>query len=93
MFAGLTRSAQATAPGPIRWLLSGPGAAAIAADPEASRLLDKTRPFVAMGRNSVLPLRWRAVPYVSFKSVAAIEDGLEGGQLGPQVQSAGRSPR
>jgi hypothetical protein len=86
MFAGLTRSAQATPPAPIRWLLAGPGIAAIAADPDASRLLDKTQPFVAMGRNTALPSGWNAVPYVSFKSVAAIEAALEGGQLGPQVQ-------
>jgi hypothetical protein len=86
MFAGLTRSAQATPPGPIRWLLAGPGAAVIAANPEASRLLDRTRPFVAMGRNNVPPLAWEAVRYASFKSVEAIRTALDGGQLGPQVQ-------
>jgi hypothetical protein len=86
MFASLTRSARAAAPGPIRWLLAGPGVAAIAANPEASRLLDKTSPFVAMGRDTVLPSGWEAVPYVSFKSAAAIEAALDSGQIGPQVQ-------
>jgi len=50
MYAAST-SARATAPKQIRWLLHGPGIAAIAADGEVSRLLDNTRPFVMTGRN------------------------------------------
>jgi hypothetical protein len=74
------------APRPPRWLLAGPGINAIAGDPEASALLYKTRPFLALGRNTVIPPAWDAVPYVSFKSVAAIEEALAGGGFAPPVR-------
>jgi hypothetical protein len=71
---------------PIRWLLNGPGVAALAADAAASHLLDNTAPFVMMGpRVPVIPLDWNAVPFRSFTQFAAIRNALASGGLGPQV--------
>jgi hypothetical protein len=74
------------APRPPRWLLAGPGINAIAGDPEASPLLDGARPFLALGRSTVIPPAWDAVPYVSFKSVAAIEAAFAAGGFAPEVR-------
>jgi hypothetical protein len=71
---------------PIRWLLNGPGVAAIAADAEASRLLDNTAPFVMMGpRVTAIPPGWNAVTFRSFTQFGAIRTALERGGLGPRV--------
>ena len=53
---------------PIRWLLARQGIAAIAADAEASRLLDNTQPFVRQNRNitAVPPPSWNAIPFDTF---------------------------
>ena len=78
--------AQANVHKPIRWLFNGPGVAAIAADPEASRLLDNTRPFVMTGRNvPVIPPGWHAVPFASFPNFGGIRNALGLGRFGPQV--------
>jgi hypothetical protein len=72
---------------PIRWLLAPQGIAALAADAEASRLLDNTQPFVRSGRNAVaIPPRWNAIPFESFTSFVAIKDALERGTLIPGVE-------
>src|ERR1700730_8592347 len=72
---------------PIRWLLAPEGIAAIAADAEASRLLDNTQPLVRRGRNTVpIPPGRKAIPFDSFTSFAAIKDALEGGTLVPGVE-------
>jgi len=73
---------------PIRWLFAGPGiVAAIAADAEASRLLDNTRPFVMGGRYVPgVPRSWDAVPVTSFKSFDSIRNTLQMGRLDPQMR-------
>jgi hypothetical protein len=87
MYAASTHSARATAPKQIRWLLHGPGIAAIAADGEASRLLDNTRPFVMTGCNvAAIPPRWSAIPFASFTSFRAIKSSLDRGALAPTVK-------
>jgi hypothetical protein len=87
MSAVLTHSARATAPKPIRWLLHGPGIAAIAADAEASRLLDGSQPFVMTGRNvTAIPPGWNAIPFASFTSFRAIKSALERSALAPTVK-------
>jgi hypothetical protein len=87
MSAVSTHSARATAPKPIRWLLHGPGIAAIAADAEASRLLDNSQPFVMTGGNvAAIPPGWNAIPFASFTSFRAIKRALERGALAPAVK-------
>jgi len=73
---------------PMRWLFAGPGVvAAIAADTEASRSLDNTRPFI-VGRGHVpgIPPSWNAVRLVSLKSVSEIRSALKMGSLDPEVR-------
>lgn len=76
--------ATGSAPGKpvLHWLLAGPAVAVLAANPEASRLLSGTRPFVARGRNTAIPPAWKAVPYASFKSVGELARALRAGPLG-----------
>jgi hypothetical protein len=82
MFLVSTHFAQATERKAIRWLFNGPGIAAIAADAEASRLLDNSQPFVVTGRNvAAIPPGWNAIPFASFTSFRAIESALKGGTL------------
>jgi hypothetical protein len=79
---------QAAGDKPIRWLLNGAGGAAIAADREASRLLDNARPYVMKGRmfNDV-PAAWNAVTFASFTNLRAIRNAVaEGARLGPDMQ-------
>jgi hypothetical protein len=71
---------------PIQWLFDGDGAAAIAADPKVSRLLDSTRPFIMIGRDvPSVPLTWNAVLFASFADFASLRDAVEQGRLGPDV--------
>lgn len=64
----------------IRWLFNGPGVVAMAADPEASRLLDNRQPYVMWGRElRGVPESWNSIPAISFKSFSAIENALESG--------------
>src|SRR5690349_8376774 len=87
MFLVSTHFAHATERKPIRWLLNGPGIAAIAADAEASRLLDNSQPFVVTGRNvAAIPPRWNAIPFASFTSFRAIKSALKRGALAPAVK-------
>jgi len=88
MSAVSTYSASATGRKPIRWLLAPQGIAAIAADAEASRLLDNTQPFVRKNRNifAVPPPSWNAIPFDSFTSFGAIKSALERGILAPSVE-------
>jgi hypothetical protein len=77
MYVAMAHSALATAPKQIRWLLHGPGVAAIAADGEASRLLDNTQPFVMTGRNvAAIPPGWNSIPFASFTSFRAMKSSL-----------------
>jgi hypothetical protein len=86
MSAASTDRAHATAGKPIRWMFHGPGAAVIAADAEASRLLDNTRPFVMVGRYvPTIPPGWDAVPFASFTNFGALRNALERGRLGQRV--------
>jgi hypothetical protein len=79
--------ARAAADKPIQWLFNGPGVAAMAASPEASRILQNTRPFVMWGRSITgVPPNWGAVPVISFKNFGAIRDALEMGTLGPEIK-------
>lgn len=71
----------------IRWLFSGPGVTAMAADPEASRLLDGAEPFVMWGRSlNGVPKSWNAIHVISFKSLSEIKDALETGAIGPEIK-------
>jgi hypothetical protein len=82
MSATSTSSAEVAIPKPIRWLLNGPGLAAIASDAEASRLLDNTYPFVMTGSNvDAIPPRWHAVPFASFTSFRSMTSAFERGAL------------
>jgi hypothetical protein len=84
---GPTGRACANEPSGIRWLFHGAGAAAIAADPETSRLLDGTRPFVMTGRAvPSIPKSWNAVPFASFTSFEALRDAAKGDSLDSQVR-------
>ena len=86
-FAVLSGRARAAEPWTIRWILHGAGAAALAADADASRLLDGTGPFVMLGRDMPsVPSTWNAVPFVSFTSFDALRNAVEGGGLDPQVR-------
>jgi len=78
--------ARAVATKPIRWLFNGPGVAAIAADAEASRLLDNARPFVMKGQYvTAIPPAWKAAIFASFSKFGAIRNALESGKLDPDV--------
>ncbi len=67
---------------PIRWLFNGPGAAAIATDPEGARLLQNARPFVMKGQAvSNIPSHWNALPFVSFTNFNAIRKALGSGRI------------
>lgn len=71
---------------PIRWLFAWPGVASIAAEPEVSRLLDNTRPFIMKRRNFAIPQSWNAIPIASFQSYRAIREALAQGALAPGVK-------
>src|SRR5271167_1861816 len=88
MSAVSTYSARATVPKPIRWLLGRQGIEAVAADAEASCLLDNTRPFVRKNRNiaAVPPPSWNAISFDSFASFRAMKSALERGTLSPSVK-------
>jgi hypothetical protein len=71
---------------PIRWLFNGPGVAAMAADPDAARLLDGREPFVMWGRPlSGVPQSWQAIHVISYKSLQDIKDALAAG-LAPEIK-------
>ena len=83
-FAISTSTAEVAMLDPIRWLLNGPGVAAIASDAEASRVLDNTYPFVMRGSNvDTIPPKWRAIPFASFTSFRAMTAALQHGALPP----------
>jgi hypothetical protein len=87
MFAALVDPTGAAPHRPIRWLFHGPGIEAIAADEQASRLLDGTRPFVMKGRAAPnIPPTWNAIPFVSFTSFRALKNSIERGTLAPDVK-------
>jgi hypothetical protein len=87
MSAASTDRAHAAAAKPIRWLFHWPGVAAIATDPEASHVVENTRPFVIMRSNGFLiPSNWNAIPIVSFQSFSAITNALERSTLAPAVK-------
>jgi hypothetical protein len=87
IFAFGAQSAWATPQGPVRWLLHGPGVAAVAADVEASHLLDNTQPFIMRGRYvDAIPSDWKAISFASFTSFRAIKNALEGGRLDSNVK-------
>jgi hypothetical protein len=87
MVVVLVNHVHAIAGKPVRWLLNGPGAAAIAADADASRLLDNTRPFVMMGaRVGAVPPSWNAITFASFTGVGAIKNALESGKISPDAK-------
>jgi hypothetical protein len=82
LLAVWTHFAHATEHKPIRWLFNGPGLAAIAADANASRLLDNSEPFVMTGRNvGAIPPEWHAIPFASFTGFLAIQSALKVGTL------------
>jgi hypothetical protein len=89
-FMAIASGSQAQAVGdkPIRWLFNGAGGAAIAADREASHLLDNARPYVMKGRMfNDIPAAWDAVPFASFTNLQAIQNAVaEGGRLGPEIK-------
>lgn len=71
----------------IRWLFNGPGVVAMAADPEASRLLDNRQPYVMWGRElRGVPESWNSIPAISFKSFSAIENALKSGSIPQNVK-------
>ncbi|GAC1421696.1 MAG: hypothetical protein NVSMB5_14970 [Candidatus Velthaea sp.] len=73
---------------PIKWLLNGPGLAALSQDPAASSLLANAAPFVIVGRAvHNVPASWNAVPVASFTSQRAIVAALESGSLPPGVRA------
>jgi hypothetical protein len=78
----------ATVDKPIRWMFhSGPGVVAIAANAEASRLLDNTRPFVIKHNEAfVPPPSWNAIPIATFQSFRALNDAFKRGELVPGVK-------
>jgi hypothetical protein len=87
MSAVLPGRAQAAGGKPIRWLLHGPGAAAIMADPVASQLLDNAQPFVMVGRLiRGAPPAWNATLFAAFSSIRAIASALDRGALMPGVR-------
>jgi len=72
---------------PLRWLFASKAAAALASNPDVSRLLDGARPFVFAGPTlKVLPPAWKAVSLRSFKNFDAIRAALETRALGPEVK-------
>jgi hypothetical protein len=73
---------------PIRWLVSSNAAEALAADAEVSKLLDGTEPFVIMNphKGRAGQPGWKAVPLVSFKSLAEIKNALEQRSLPPETK-------
>src|SRR5215469_9894195 len=74
---------------PLLWMFHrGPGVAAVAADAEASRFLDNTRPYVLRKRGDafVIPPNWNATPSTPFQSFGAIKAALEQHTLAPEVK-------
>jgi len=87
LFGFSSSCAEASPLKPLRWLFNGPGVAAMAADAEASRLLDNTQPFVMWGRAlDGVPQSWNAVHALSCKSFSDIRIALESGSIGPEVK-------
>jgi len=73
---------RAEMPKRIQWLFHGQGAAAIAADPQASALLADAHPFVMMGANMpTVPASWNAVSFVSFTSYGTLGNAVADGRL------------
>jgi len=73
----------------LLWMFHrGPGVAAVAADAEASRFLDDTRPYVLKKRGDafVIPPNWHATPSTPFQSFGAIKAALEQHTLAPDVK-------
>jgi len=66
----------------------GPGVKAVTADPEASRLLDHTRPYVLRkaGDPLVIPPSWDAIPVTPFQAFAELQAALEQHALAPEVK-------
>ena len=71
---------------PIRWLLNGPGVAAIAADAKASRFLDNAQPFVMRRDAPAAPPDWNPIPIASFFRFGAIRDALQTGRLSAGIR-------
>ena len=79
--------ADASEVNPIRWLFNGPGVAAMAANAEASGLLENKQPFVMWGRAlHDIPVSWNAVPAISYKNFADIEVALTSGTVPENVK-------
>ncbi len=74
---------------PLRWMFHrGPGVAAVAADDEASHLLDNTRPYVLRKARDlfVIPPSWNVIPITPFQSFGAIKAALEQRTLAHDVK-------
>ena len=71
----------------IRWLFSGPGLAAIAANAQASGFLVNREPFVTTSRNvGAVPPDWNAIPFASFTGFLAIKSALKLGTLAKDAE-------
>ncbi len=87
LFASLSQRSDASESKPIRWLFNGPGVGAMAADSEASGLLDGKQPFVMWGRElRGVPQSWNAIHVISFKSFSEIKNAIDTGSIGPEIR-------
>jgi hypothetical protein len=88
LLSGASRAGAAVGK-PIRWMFHrGPGVAAIAADPEASGLLDNTQPYILRkpGDRLDIPPSWDAVPVAPFQSFGLLQTALERHTLASEVK-------
>jgi len=81
--------AQASGGAGLKWLIQGPGAEALAKDPNAIKFFQGAAPYVRMPKNSSvqIPPGWNAIPFESFTSYRAIKDALDNNKLEPGVKA------
>jgi hypothetical protein len=87
--AAVGSGAQASVTKPMRWMFHrGPGVAAVAADPDAARLLDNTQPYILRkpGDRLVIPPSWNAIPVAPFQAFDALAAALEQQALAPEIK-------
>jgi hypothetical protein len=74
---------------PVRWMFHrGPGLAAVAADPRASRVLDGTQPYILKkgGDRFVIPPTWNAIPVTPFQAFGELQAAIQQRTLAADIK-------
>jgi hypothetical protein len=74
---------------PVRWMFHrGPGLAAVAADPRASRVLDGTQPYILKkgGDRFVIPPTWNSIPVTPFQAFGELQAAIQQRTLAADIK-------